>query len=84
MNEGTSKIDAVAAGVEQLRMEIVPTDQTSGGLLESIQLLLTESKERDQSLAVLHASVNGLFAAVHDRMVDGGTNLSECNQLQCV
>lgn len=72
-------MDIVASGVEQLRRELVPSQDAREGsesLLANIQLLLAESKERDQSLAVLHASVNGLFSAVHDRLVGGGDNLS--------
>ena len=83
MKDGTSRIETIASAVQEMHSEIVhageePDDNTgsSGGLLANIRLLLTESKERDQSLAVLHASVNGLFAAVNDKLMDGGNALS--------
>ena len=78
MKDGTSKIDTVAAAVTQLSEEVSPgVDQfgnPAGTLFDSIQTLLAESKARDMTIHALQASVNALFAAINQRLPDGGTN----------
>jgi hypothetical protein len=83
VKDSASKIETISFAVEQMRSELVPSTEESnrtgeapGGLLASIGLLLAESKERDQSLAVLHAAVNSLFAAVNEKITEGGNMLS--------
>ncbi|RPD75328.1 hypothetical protein L226DRAFT_534890 [Lentinus tigrinus ALCF2SS1-7] len=82
VKHGTSQIEGVAAGVQQLCRDLGPITelQDSEGasadgdappgsnLLSDIRRLLIENKEREQNTANLHASVNGLMAAVQEDM----------------
>ncbi|KAI0705100.1 hypothetical protein C8T65DRAFT_830644 [Cerioporus squamosus] len=80
VKHGTSQIEGVAAGVQQLCRDLGPlkggeeapgegdAPQPGTNLLSDIRRLLMENQERDQNAANLHASVNGLIAAVQDDM----------------
>jgi ABC-type transporter Mla subunit MlaD len=78
VKDGTSKIDTVAAAVTQLSEEVSPgVDQfgnPAGTLFDGIQTLLAESGARDMTIHALQASVNALFAAINQRLPDGGAN----------
>ncbi|KAI1795657.1 hypothetical protein LXA43DRAFT_881482 [Ganoderma leucocontextum] len=81
VKHGTSQIEGVAAGIQQLCRDLGPIhdpqDQVDvpegeeppppqGGLLSDIRLLLVQNQEREQNAAGLHQSVNGLLAAVQE------------------
>ncbi|KAI0746026.1 hypothetical protein C8Q76DRAFT_665452 [Earliella scabrosa] len=76
VQHGTSQIDGVAAGVQQLCNELGPVPELqdgadigeapSGSLLTDIRKLLIQNNEREQSATQLHASMNGLVAAVQE------------------
>ncbi|TFK89087.1 hypothetical protein K466DRAFT_661831 [Polyporus arcularius HHB13444] len=80
VKHGTSQIEGVAAGVQQLCRDLGPLhggEEAQGegdaplpgtNLLSDIRRLLVEGQARDQNTANLHASVNGLIAAVQDDM----------------
>ncbi len=80
VKHGTSQIEGVAAGVQQLCRDLGPlhgSEEAPGegdaplpgtNLLSDIRRLLVENQARDQNTANLHASVNGLIAAVQDDM----------------
>ncbi|KAL6310398.1 hypothetical protein BKA93DRAFT_755888 [Sparassis latifolia] len=81
VNHGTSQIDGVVAGVQHICRElgVVPEAQgnTEGGdregqpvsgVLADLRSLLAEAKGREDDSATLHASVNGLIAAVQEEM----------------
>ena len=79
VNHGTSQIESVAGGVQQLCHEL-GSGQSAGedgqivhraGLLADIRQLLAENKGRDENMAALHSSVNGLVAAVQDNLQQG-------------
>ena len=78
MKEGTSKIDTVAAAVTQFSKDVSPgVDQfgnPAGTLFGDLQTLLAESRARDMTISALQASVNTLFAAINERLPNGGTN----------
>ncbi|EMD37330.1 hypothetical protein CERSUDRAFT_94339 [Gelatoporia subvermispora B] len=71
VNHGTSQIEGVAAGVQQLCQEL-GTALTPGGevqyagILSEIRVFLAESRAREDNSASLQASVNGLIAAVQE------------------
>lgn len=79
VNHGTSQIDNVAAGVQQLCTELGPrqaVDQDGqpvqqASLLSDIRQLLVENKDREDNVAALHGSVNVLMAAVQDDLRQG-------------
>lgn len=75
MNNGTSQIQVVASGVEQLCQELgcvprgtLPDGEANvPGLLSNLRQLLVETQSRDQRAAVLQASVNSLAVTLdHD------------------
>ncbi|KAL7281445.1 hypothetical protein ACG7TL_004758 [Trametes sanguinea] len=74
VKHGTSQIEGVAAGVQQLCKELGPVEDVSSGeegkpsgnLLSEIRRFLAQHSEREQSAANLSASVNGLVAAVQE------------------
>lgn len=74
MNHGTSQIETVAAGIQQLCAELGPVETVGedgkpvahGSLLSDVRQLLLESKGRDDSVVALHDSVNGLVVAVQE------------------
>ncbi|KAI0665931.1 hypothetical protein C8Q78DRAFT_1198711 [Trametes maxima] len=77
VNHGTSQIEGVAAGVQQLRKELGPVPELqdtpeegdappAGSLLSDIRRFLVQHKEREENTTVLHNSVNGLMAAVQE------------------
>ncbi|KAI0645933.1 hypothetical protein C8Q79DRAFT_725229 [Trametes meyenii] len=77
VNHGTSQIEGVAAGVQQLCKELGPVPELqdtpeegegppAGSLLSDIRRFLVQHKEREESTTVLHNSVNGLMAAVQE------------------
>ncbi|OSD07108.1 hypothetical protein PYCCODRAFT_796250 [Trametes coccinea BRFM310] len=77
VKHGTSQIEGVAAGVQQLCKELGPVEELqdvssgeegkpSGNLLSEIRRFLAQHSEREQSAANLSASVNGLVAAVQE------------------
>ncbi|KAI0779348.1 hypothetical protein C8Q74DRAFT_1350002 [Fomes fomentarius] len=84
VKHGTSQIDGVAADVQQLCRELAPIpelqddpdaaqegqegESPSGSLLSDIRRLLVQNREREQNTAELHASVNGLMAAVQEEL----------------
>lgn len=100
MNHGTSQIDTVAAGVHQLCKELGPItelqDPTPGGengeprehsssLLSDIRMFLVQNQDREESTAMLQASVNGLVAAVQEdlrRNAEARNSLSKCNNVR--
>ncbi|OBZ70805.1 hypothetical protein A0H81_09064 [Grifola frondosa] len=77
VNHGTSQIDGMAAGIQQLCRELGPIPELQdppeeGGatpaesLLTHIRRLLVENRSREEGNATLQASVNGLVAAVQE------------------
>ncbi|KAI0930195.1 hypothetical protein AcV5_006976 [Taiwanofungus camphoratus] len=77
VNHGTSQIESVAVGVQQLcrdlgsvgEVQVTGEDgvsQPGGSLLADVRKLLTETKGREENSVALHASVNGLIAAVQE------------------
>ncbi|KAH9951555.1 hypothetical protein B0H21DRAFT_880399 [Amylocystis lapponica] len=75
VNHGTSHMENVAAGVQQLckglgPLEIQPPGEDGeaqpGGLLGEVRRLLAETKSRDDNSVALHTSVNGLLGAVQE------------------
>ncbi len=70
----------MAAGIQQLCRDLGPIHDPQnqlefpegeepppqGGLLFDVKRLLVQNKEREQNAADLHASVNGLLAAVQE------------------
>ncbi|KAI0085181.1 hypothetical protein BDY19DRAFT_897093 [Irpex rosettiformis] len=78
VNHGTSQIESVAGGMQQLCSELGASKTTrddgqvvkNDGLLADIRQMLVENKGRDVNVAALHDSVNGLVAA---RTVDQDT-----------
>lgn len=78
VNHGTSQIEGVAVGVQQLcqtlgpvsELQDIPQDGEAppGNLLSDIRRLLVQHQERDEHTATLHTSVNGLVAAVQEDM----------------
>ncbi|PCH39179.1 hypothetical protein WOLCODRAFT_167840 [Wolfiporia cocos MD-104 SS10] len=80
VNYGTSQIETVVIGVQQLCKDLGPVmelqdaengdgdgePQPAGSLLSDIRRLLVENKGRDEQVTSLHASVNGLIAAVQE------------------
>ncbi|KAI0655891.1 hypothetical protein C8Q70DRAFT_402359 [Cubamyces menziesii] len=77
VKHGTSQIEGMAAGVQQLCKDLGPIPElqdateggdntSSGSLLSDIRRFLAQSTEREDSTAVLHTSVNGLVAAVQE------------------
>lgn len=72
MNNGTSQIQGLATNVEQLCMDLGCTAQPPGALqppdapnlLNDIRQLACGMQMRDQNLAELHASVNGLLEVI--------------------
>lgn len=78
VNHGTSQIEGVAVGVQQLCETLGPVSELQdvpqngeappGNLLSDIRRLLVQHQERDEHTATLHTSVNGLVAAVQEDM----------------
>ena len=78
MTHGTSQIETVAAGVQQLCAALGPVAQEvgpdgqpgvqEGGVLADVHRMLLENKEREDGTAMLHDSVNGLMAAVQEEL----------------
>ncbi|KAI9067413.1 hypothetical protein FKP32DRAFT_1664365 [Trametes sanguinea] len=77
VKHGTSQIEGVAAGVQQLCKELGPIEELqdvsegderkpSGNLLSDIRKFLAQHQEREDCTANLNASVNGLVAAVQE------------------
>ncbi|KAK7676865.1 hypothetical protein QCA50_020201 [Cerrena zonata] len=82
VNHGTSQIDTVVSGVHQLCKELGPVTELqnltpegeeggeprehSSSLLSDIRRFLIKNQDREESTAVLQASVNGLVAAVQE------------------
>lgn len=77
VNHGVSQIESVTAGVQQLCKDLGPVpemqeqneegdSQRGSSLLTHIRKLLVEIKGREDNSVVLHASVNGLIAAVQE------------------
>ncbi|GJE97769.1 hypothetical protein PsYK624_139900 [Phanerochaete sordida] len=75
VKHGTSQIEGVAAGVQNLCRELGTADGLSedgqplpptGGLLSDIRQLLAETSVNSDRVAALQSSVEGLMAAVHD------------------
>ncbi|CCL99099.1 uncharacterized protein FIBRA_01113 [Fibroporia radiculosa] len=77
VNHGTSQIETVAAGIHQLCQDLgYASDvqelanegepKSSGNLLADIRQLLIQNRDREENSATLHASVNGLIAAVQE------------------
>ncbi|KZT10708.1 uncharacterized protein LAESUDRAFT_346053 [Laetiporus sulphureus 93-53] len=77
VNHGTSHIESVAAGIQQLCKDLGPIPElaesaegeeprSSGTLLGDIRRLLIENQSREEQSTALHASVNGLIAAVQE------------------
>ena len=81
VKHGTSQIEGVAAGIQQLCRDLGPIHDPQdhldvpegedppppqGGLLSDVRQLLVQNKEREQNAADLHTSVNGLLAAVQE------------------
>jgi len=72
VNNGTSQIQGLATNVEQLCMDLGCTAQPPGALrppdapnlLNDIRQLAHGMQMRDQNLAELHASVNGLLEVI--------------------
>ena len=69
MNNGTSQIQGLATNVEQLCMGLGCTAQPPGApgapnLLNDIRQLAHGMQMRDQNLAELHTSVNGLLEVI--------------------
>jgi len=64
--------------VTQLSKDVSPgVDQfgnPAGTLFGDLQTLLAESRARDVTISALQASVNTLFAAINERLPNGGTN----------
>ncbi|KAI0690521.1 hypothetical protein BC835DRAFT_1364126 [Cytidiella melzeri] len=79
VNHGTSQIEAVASGVEQLCADLGPMQSTTedgrpiqhNPILSDIRQLLVENKGRDENMLALHGSVNGLMAAVQENLQQG-------------
>jgi len=74
VNNGTSQIQAVATGVQQLCNTLGSTAKSTdslgtageaGVLLEDIRQLILANKERDQNAARLQASVTSLVAVIN-------------------
>ncbi|KAJ3533009.1 hypothetical protein NM688_g7344 [Phlebia brevispora] len=79
---GTSQIDTVVAGVQQLCKELgpvpelnqivgpdgQPVQQEGSSLLSDVRRLLIESKDRGDGASMLHESVNGMMAAMQDEL----------------
>ncbi|THH02060.1 hypothetical protein EW026_g703 [Hermanssonia centrifuga] len=82
VNHGTSQIETVVAGVQQLCKELGPIQglqdavgedgkpvaHEGGSLLSDIRQLLVENKGHDESTSMLHTSVQGLMTAVQENM----------------
>ncbi|EKM54558.1 uncharacterized protein PHACADRAFT_29763 [Phanerochaete carnosa HHB-10118-sp] len=78
VKHGTSQIEAVAAGVQNLCKELGPIeavgedgrlvlqDGCNGSLLSDVRQLLAENKGSDDEVAALRTSIDGLVAAVHE------------------
>ncbi|KAI0369683.1 hypothetical protein BV20DRAFT_346272 [Pilatotrama ljubarskyi] len=77
VKHGTSQIEGVAAGVQQLCQDLGPVPELqdaeeegdkppAGNLLSDIRTFLVQHKERQEDTAALHTSVNGLIAAVQE------------------
>jgi hypothetical protein len=68
VDHGTSQIQGLATNVEQLCMDLGCTAQPPGALrpnlLNDIRQLAHGMQTRDQNLAELHASVNGLLEVI--------------------
>ncbi|KAI0766515.1 hypothetical protein BC629DRAFT_1596351 [Irpex lacteus] len=79
VNHGTSQIESVAGGVQQLCNDLGPSDVIGedgqpvqhAGLLADIRQLLAENKGRDENMTALHGSVGGLMAAVQENLQQG-------------
>ncbi|OCH92336.1 hypothetical protein OBBRIDRAFT_886367 [Obba rivulosa] len=83
VNHGTSQIEGIAAGVQQLCRELGTMPTQDGeilhtGLLSDIRTFLAENRAREDNSASLQSSVNGLIAAVHE---DLRTNAEARNAL---
>ena len=102
MNHGTSQIDHVVAGVQQLCKELGPVTELqdaapgedgqipgehqehSSSLLSDIRRFLIKNQDREESTAILQASVNGLVAAVQEdlrRNSEARNQLSKCSKI---
>ncbi|KAI0630124.1 hypothetical protein C8Q77DRAFT_1136552 [Trametes polyzona] len=79
VKHGTSQIEGVAAGIQQLCQDLGPVPELQdaegegeappgGSLLSDIRRLLVQHKEREEQAVTLHSSVNGLVAAVQEDM----------------
>ncbi|KAH9859073.1 hypothetical protein C2E23DRAFT_855733 [Lenzites betulinus] len=79
VKHGTSQIEGVAAGVQQLCQELGPVQGSQvvgadgetpaqGNLLSDIRRLLVQHQEREENAVTLNSSVNGLVAAVQEDM----------------
>ncbi|KAI0821687.1 hypothetical protein BC628DRAFT_1422497 [Trametes gibbosa] len=79
VKHGTSQIESVAVGVQQLCQELGPLQELQdaqadgeaapkGNLLSDIRRLLVEHQEREENAATLHSSVNGLVFTVQEDM----------------
>ncbi|KAI0334998.1 hypothetical protein GY45DRAFT_1351095 [Cubamyces sp. BRFM 1775] len=77
VKHGTSQIEGMAAGVQQLCKDLGPVPELqdaeeegdaapSGSLLSDIRRFLVQSTEREENTVALHTSVNGLVAAVQE------------------
>ncbi|KAI8993883.1 hypothetical protein BD414DRAFT_534966 [Trametes punicea] len=76
VKHGTSQIEGVAAGVQQLCRDLGPLEDRSDtegddaqrprNVLSDMRLFLEQHKEREENTATLQASVNGLIAAVQE------------------
>ncbi|KAI0744222.1 hypothetical protein C8Q80DRAFT_1258267 [Daedaleopsis nitida] len=83
VKHGTSQIEGVAAGVQQLCRELgSATEQQDdqegprldgdvppqSNLISDLRKLLTEHSQREQSTAELHATLNGVAVAIHENL----------------
>ncbi|KAI0762106.1 hypothetical protein BD413DRAFT_643915 [Trametes elegans] len=77
VQHGTSQIEGVAAGVQQLCQDLGPVPELQdgeqsedgspcGSLLSDIRKFLVQHKEREENTASMQTSVNGLIAAVQE------------------
>lgn len=94
VNHGTSQIEGVAVGVQQLCQTLGPVSELHdipqdgeappGNLLSDIRRLLVQHQERDEHTATLHTSVNGLVAAVQEDMRRNAEARNQISELAVV
>ena len=77
MAHGTSQIETVAAGVQQLCKEFGPVQEIGpdgqpvsqgGSLISDVRSLLLEHKERGDGSVMLQESVNGMMVAIQEEL----------------